>query len=153
MKKVIVFHAVSFFRLYFSGRTTCNGIIVDNCVIKGYHSYKIAPPIQTVELQLKPEYRNYHDRDAVLVWMPRKEAIQKEILMQTTRQGFKIVQLVSPCPCIIGHVPRGLATSFRTLMDQGKTISAIATGTPRQSFPPWPLPLEKGVGQWFPAGI
>ena len=51
----------------------------------------------------------------------------------------------------IGHVPRCLAGLFRTVLDEGGTIFAEATGDPIPSFPPWPAPKDEGGGVVIPA--
>jgi len=38
----------------------------------------------------------------------------------------------------VGHVPRGLASSFRTLLDWGANIFAEPLEEHVPSFPPWP---------------
>jgi len=47
-------------------------------------------------------------------------------------------------------VPRGLAGTFRTIIESGGSISAIVTGEPCQSFPPWPVAHEVGGGAVIP---
>lgn len=109
-------------------------------VIKGYHEYKIDPPMALV-MVLQPEYINIH-KDAILVWMP--ETTDENVLKQRTPQGFYMKNLVLPIPLITGHARRGLVTVFRKLLDEKYSLICVATGKPIPSFPPWPHPSEKG---------
>lgn len=120
---------------------------IEDSVIKGYHEYKIAPPL-ALELVLQPEYVNIHDKDAILVWMPQIK--DDKILKQKTSQGLYVKDLVNPVPLIIGHVPRGLAAIFRQFLDEKYFLTCVATGKPIPSFSPWPHPSEIGGGVVIP---
>ena len=56
-------------------------MILSNSVIKGYHAFKIRPPITTppTRLQVEPEYTNIHDTDACLVWLPSLESFPESL--------------------------------------------------------------------------
>ena len=46
-------------------------IIIRNCVIKGYHEFKVKPLVSNnLELRVDREYSNIHDADACVVWIP-----------------------------------------------------------------------------------
>ncbi|KAJ8023034.1 hypothetical protein HOLleu_38100 [Holothuria leucospilota] len=124
-------------------------IKIQNSVIKGYHEYKIAPPIE-LPLRLTPQYANIHDEEAVLVWMPNEHSINEEILKSKNSQGITIKELVNPVSVIIGHVPRGLGRLLKQCMDKNVQVTCLATGKPRQSFPPWPHFSQKGGGVVIP---
>ena len=50
----------------------------------------------------------------------------------------------------IGHVPQGLSSAIRQLLDKDCYIFAIPTGKAIPSFPPWPHIQEKGGGMVIP---
>ena len=120
---------------------------IEDSVVKGYHEYRIAPPL-ALELVLQPEYDNIHDKDAILVWMPSIK--DENVLNEKTSQGLYVKDLVDPVPLIIGHVPRGLAAVFRQFLDEKYSLTCVATGKPIPSFPPWPHLSEKGGGVVIP---
>lgn len=47
-------------------------IIIDKCVVKGYHAFKIRPPFTSppTRLLVDREYSNIKDVNACLVWLP-----------------------------------------------------------------------------------
>ncbi|KAH3748635.1 hypothetical protein DPMN_183082 [Dreissena polymorpha] len=60
------------------------------------------------------------------------------------------LQLCDVADLPIGYVPRSLAPNFREIMDKGGKVSAIVTGDPVPSYPPWPLQNEPGGGLVLP---
>lgn len=50
----------------------------------------------------------------------------------------------------IGHVPLGLSSSFRKILDENGDIFAEATGDPTPIFPPWTAPSDSGGGAAIP---
>ncbi|XP_062605485.1 uncharacterized protein LOC134267284 [Saccostrea cucullata] len=123
-------------------------ILLRHCVIKGYHDFKIKPlQSNQVPLRVDREYTNIHDPDACLVWIPDNVPADLKETVTDEKRGLKLKD-IEGLPC--GHVPRGLASAFRYVMDAGGEISAIVTGFPTPSFPPWPPMLEKGGGVVIP---
>lgn len=123
-------------------------IYIKNCVIKGYHEYKVKPLVTSdLELQVDREYSNIHDTDACVVWVPENVPENLENSVSDGKRGLKLRDIAG-LPC--GHVPRGLASAFRYVMDAGGVVTAIVTGEPLPSFPPWPHMLEKGGGVVIP---
>ena len=95
------------------------------------------------------EYLNVHDRDACLVWIPQKETFTEEqLLLETDEKRYLKLDDITGLP--IGHVPRGLATAFRDILDIDGKIYAIAKSKAVQSFPPWPPVFENGGGAIIP---
>ena len=123
---------------------------INNSVIKGYHVHKIQPPIPTTTpLIVDREYTNISDQHACLVWMPPRTAFTAETLaMVTDEKRCLTVADIADLP--VGHVPRGLAGAFRTLLDVDAAIRAVPTGMAVQSFAPWPSPGDIGGGAVVP---
>lgn len=120
-------------------------------VVKGYHAYKIKPPITDPPTKLRVDrvYTNIVDRDACLVWLPEREEFDEHLLdMITDRQRHLKLSDIAGLP--IGHAPRVLAGFFRTVLDEDGSVYADATGDPCQSFPPWPALGDKGGGAVIP---
>lgn len=125
-------------------------IQLQNAVIKGYHSYKIRPPMTPTELIVDREYTNISDVNACLVWVPPLESFPKDMQSMVT-DNKRMLMLSDIAGLPVGHVPRGLAGVFRSILDGGGNIFALATGDPIPSFPPWPAPNEIGGGVVIPA--
>lgn len=100
-----------------------------------------------LELQVDREYSNIHDVDACVVWVPDNVPENMKNLVSDVKRGLKLSDIAG-LPC--GHVPRGLASAFRYIIDAGGVITATVTGEPLPSFPPWPPMLEKGGGVVIP---
>lgn len=135
-----------------SHETPRSSVTIQNSVIKGYHAYKIRPPITTpsTKLVVEPEYTNIHDLNACLVWLPPLANFPEDIhAMMTDEKRQLRLEDVAGLP--IGHVPRSMAGCFRTILDAGGDIVAEATGEPVPSFPPWPEPKHEGGGVVIPA--
>jgi len=116
--------------------------------IKGYHHFKIKPS-KNVSLQVDLEYTNVHDVNAALVWVPSLNELPTELHNATSDPARHLkVSDIGGLP--VGHVPRGLAGTFRTIIESGGSISAIVTGKPCQSFPPWPVAHAVGGGAVIP---
>jgi len=118
-----------------------------NCVIKGYHTYKVKPPMtdSSISLLVDREYTNLHDCMACLVWTRPLEDYLRTIhdMMTHDKRQLKLRDIVN---LPIGHTLRGLGDCFTTIMDDGGRISCVPTGEPTPSFSPWPAPQEKGGG-------
>ena len=126
-------------------------IVLENSVIKGYHQFKIKPPMTTPDIHLNifKEYTNIKDKNACLVWIPELENIphsQHHIATDATRQ----LMLTDVAGLPLGHVPRGLGHCFRQALDMNGMITAIPTGNPMPSFSPWPQQHESGGGIVIP---
>lgn len=121
---------------------------LEDSVIKGYHHFQIKPPLNTL-LKVDLEYTNIHDEDASLVWIPQIDDFPSSMHGQVTDpQRFLKLSDIAGLP--IGHVPRGLAGTFRAIIESGGSVSAIAKGEPCQSFPPWPSVHDVGGGAVIP---
>lgn len=129
----------------------CTEVLVGQCVIKGYHSFKIRPPMidDAPLLTVDREYCNIHDKNACLVWLPGLEEYKSEFHQLETDKTRKL-KLNDIAGLPIGHVPRGLGGCFREILDRKDLIYAEVTGEPRPSFPPWPAPHETGGGAVIP---
>ena len=117
-------------------------------MIKGYHHFQICPPINAVPpvfLDVQPEYCNYHDRNACLVLLPPLKALpKKQHRIATDKNGNYCIEDIAELP--IGMVPKGLAGMFRDLMKEfDGQVSALPTGVPQKSSPPWPEWQAKGM--------
>lgn len=126
-------------------------ITLEHSVIKGYHAFKIRPPLTEPQTRLivDREYTNISDIDACLVWMPELTSFDKHLYnLVTDKQRNLMLSDIAGLP--IGHVPKILASCFRNVLDSGGKIFATATGEPVPSFPPWPAPNEKGGGVVIP---
>lgn len=126
-------------------------IVIDKCVIKGYHAFKIRPPYVTPMplLPVDREYSNTKDENACLVWLPPLSSFSSDIhdLVTDEKRQLKLSD-VAGLP--IGHVPKCLSKFFCTILDDGGEITAEPTGPPVPSFPPWPAPSEEGGGIVIP---
>jgi hypothetical protein len=128
-------------------------IQIKHSVIKGYHAYKIRPPIHcNVPLRVDREYLNISDTNAMLCWIPSLNSYVPHQHDMTTDEK-RILKLQDIVDLPVGHVPRGLAGAFRSIMDTSDkcAISAFPTGEPCPSFPPWPPVNQKGGGVVIPA--
>lgn len=136
---------------FFFLQNLSSSILLENSVIKGYHDFKIRPPVTDppTKLFVDREYTNIHDHNACLVWVPTIEKFECSLHSITTdeKRGL-FLKDVAGLP--LGHVPRGLAGSFRDILDGGGEITAIVTGPPMPSFPPWPNPNDIGGGVVLP---
>jgi hypothetical protein len=122
-----------------------------NCVIKGYHAFKVKPPLTSppTMLRVDREYTNFHDCDACLVWVPELNSFTSDLHdVVVDDDRFLLLRDIAGLP--VGHVPRTLASAFRTLIDMGANVFCEATDKPQASFPPWPAPQEKGGGAVIP---
>ena len=132
-------------------QTELEPLLLTNCVIKGYHEFHIRPPVTDPPTLLKVdrEYTNIHDRNACLVWIPEKDSFTKaELESYTDEKRFLMLKDVAGLP--VGHVPRTMAGAFTNIIEAGGSIYAQATGSPIESFPPWPAVHEKGGGIVIP---
>ncbi|KAH3851881.1 hypothetical protein DPMN_094368 [Dreissena polymorpha] len=121
---------------------------IEDSVMKGYHQFKIRPPMHT-ELNVDLEYTNLHDENAALVWIPPIEDFPPEMRQNVTDQSrFLILCDIAGLP--IGRVPRGLAGAFRNIIELEGKITALDTGEPCPSFAPWPAPEATGGGVVIP---
>jgi hypothetical protein len=84
-------------------------------LIKGYHQYNIKPPI--CELPVDREYTNIHDTSACLVWVPPITEFDENRQFEVTdhKRELTISDIAA-----MGHVPKGIAGAFQTIMDTGK---------------------------------
>lgn len=122
-----------------------------NCVIKGYHVYKIRPPMTDPPslLLVDREYTNIHDMSACLVWIPKLETFDENMHnMSTDNKRQLVLSDVAGLP--LGHVPRELAPCFREVLDKGGTVHAEPCGEPAPSSSPWPEQHEAGGGVNLP---
>jgi len=126
-------------------------ITLENCVIKGYHEFKIRPPRTdpVTMLRVDREYTNTHDENACLVWIPALNSFSSDLFEMVT-DGKKELTLKDVAGLPVGHVPLGLSYSFRQVMDTEGDIYAEPIGDPIPSFPPWPAPNEVGGGVVIP---
>lgn len=127
-------------------------IKLSNSVIKGYHVYRIRPPVTNppTRLRVDREYTNIKDVNACLVWIPELNSFPQHLhkLVTDTKRSLYLDD-VADLP--IGHVPRSLAGFFRNILDSGGSVFAEVIGDPTPSFPPWPRPDEEGGGVVLPA--
>lgn len=130
--------------------STASAVVVKNAVIKGYHVYKVRPPMSPVtELTIAMEYSNPHDTNATLVWMPGLETFPVPQRSKVTDEK-RMLKIEDIAGLPVGHVPIGLSGCFRQLLNDGLFIKAVPTGEPIPSFPPWPAVQEKGGGVVIP---
>lgn len=102
------------------------------------------------QLIVDREYTNISDVNACLVWVPPLESFPEDMhSMVTDKKRMLMLSDIAGLP--VGHVPRGLAGVFRSILDGGGNIHALATCDPIPSFPPWPAPNETGGGVVIPA--
>jgi hypothetical protein len=100
-------------------------INLKHSLIKGYHTYKIKPPI--CELPVDREYTNIHDTSACLVWVPPITDFAEHRQFEVTDNKRELtISDMAGLP--MGHVPKGIAGAFRTIMDTGGHICAVTTG-------------------------
>jgi hypothetical protein len=126
-------------------------VVIKQSVIKGYHAFKIRPPMTTPSTQLRVdlEYTNIKDPHASLIWVPDLDTFPPEQHdMITDESRHLTLRDIAGKP--LGHAPWGLSKAFRQVMEAGTSIYAEPTGEPCQSFPPWPAVSEKGGGIVIP---
>ncbi|XP_062618275.1 uncharacterized protein LOC134279876 [Saccostrea cucullata] len=126
-------------------------VIIDKCVVKGYHAFKIRPPFTSppTRLLVDREYSNIKDDNACLVWLPPLNKFPQHIHNDITDEKRQLkVSDIAGLP--IGHVPRCLSAHFRNILDNGGEIFAEVTGQPVPSFHPWPEPNKEGGGVVLP---
>ena len=142
---------VFIFSFNFQSSSLACSLLLENAVIKGYHSYKIIPPETepATELMVDREYTNIKDVNSCLVWVPPLDSFPPTLHSMLTDEK-RHLQLVDIAGLPVGHVPRGLARAFRTLLDEGGSVTALILGPPVPSFPPWPSPNETGGGVVIP---
>jgi hypothetical protein len=123
--------------------------MIDNSVIKGYHVFKIKPPVTDTYFLIDREYTNLIDKNACLVWIPdiSKFTLSLHDMYTDEKRQLKLSDIAG---LPVGHVPGTLSGCFRRILDSGGHIYAIVTGEPCPSFPPWPAPNEKGGGVVIP---
>lgn len=85
-------------------------ILVKNSVVKGYHAFKIKPPLDT-QLIVDREYTNINDKDACLIWVPELTTFDSNLYDMVTDEQ-KNLKLSDIAGLPIGHVPRVLASCF-----------------------------------------
>jgi hypothetical protein len=126
-------------------------IRLQGSVIKGFHEYKIHPPMTNPPTQLRVdlEYTNLHDPHASLVWIPEIESFPSSCHDMVTDEK-RCLKLMDVAGLPIGHAPRGISAAFRQILEGGAKIFAEPTGEPCPSFSPWPSMLEKGGGIVIP---
>lgn len=130
-----------------SDRTIC----LQNCVIKGYHHYKLRPPVTDppTKLTVDREYMNIHDKSACLVWIPELDTFDATLHnLMTDEKRHLYLRDVAGLPC--GHVPREIAPCFREVLDEGGTVYAEVSGEPIPSAYPWPEQQDIGGGVVLP---
>lgn len=126
-------------------------IHLQNCVIMGYHAYKIRPPMTDPPSMLivDREYTNIHDKSACLVWIPKLETFDENMHGMATDNARQLV-LSDVAGLPIGHVPKELAICFREILDNDGTVHAEPCGDPVPSSSPWPEQHEVGGGVIIP---
>jgi hypothetical protein len=126
-------------------------IVIEGAVVKGYHDFKIRPPVTNpaTELIVDREYTNIKDVNACLVWIPALNTFPPR-LHDTVTDDKRHLQLRDVASLPIGHVPRGLAGAFRQIMDLRNSKMCQAVGDPVPSFSPWPAPHQNGGGVVIP---
>lgn len=126
-------------------------IIINKCVVKGYHAFKIRPPFTSppTRLLVDREYSNIKDVNACLVWLPPLNKFPPHMHDNIT-DAKRQLKLSDIAGLPIGHVPRCLSSHCRDVLDNGGEIYAEVTGQPVPSFHPWPEPNEEGGGVVLP---
>ena len=103
------------------------------------------PPVR---LKVDREYSNMKDKDASLVWVPDIDSLEEADKSFIVHERKFVMSDIAGLP--IGHVPQGLSSSIRQLLDKDCCIFAIPTGKAIPSFPPWQHKQEqKGGGWWY----
>ena len=126
-------------------------VTLKNSVVKGYHVYKIKPPMTdpATRLVIDREYSNPRDPNACLVWVPPLSDMPKEVHnIYTDMKTYLKVSDIAGLP--VGHVPLGFSGTFRLFLEQGCVITCEPIAMPCPSFPPWPQVQEKGGGAVIP---
>ena len=126
-------------------------IHLNNCVIKGYHHYKIRPPTTDPPtlLHVDREYTNIHDESACLVWIPELGSFESKFHTLSTDDKRQLT-LADVAGLPVGHVPREIAPIFRMVLDDGGTVLSEPCGEPIPSTDPWPEQNESGGGVHIP---
>jgi hypothetical protein len=89
-------------------------IIICNDVVKGYHEFRIRPPV-SLALKVTKEFGNKFDVNACLVWVPELELIPRHMLnIVTDEKRAETVETIAGLP--IGRVPLGLSCCFWKLL-------------------------------------
>ena len=102
-----------------------------------------------MRLKVEREYSNPKDEDASLVWVPDINSFDDESKsVVVDEKKFLYLSDIAGLP--IGHVPFGLSSAIRELIDKGCYVFAIPKGKPIPSFSPWPQLQEKGGGMVIP---
>ena len=81
-------------------------VTLKNSVVKGYHVYKIKPPMTdpATRLVIDREYSNPRDPNACLVWVPPLSDMPKEVHnIYTDMKTYLKVSDIAGLP--VGHVP------------------------------------------------
>lgn len=86
-------------------------IIINKCVVKGYHAFKIRPPFTS------PPTRLLVDREC-LVWLPPLNKFPPHMHDNIT-DAKRQLKLSDIAGLPIGHVPRCLSSHFRDIFDNG----------------------------------
>lgn len=84
------------------------------------------------------------------MWIPALSHFKENVHSMIT-DAKCLLKLSDVADLPIGHVPRSLAGSFRSVLDEGGEIFAEAKGEPIPSFAPWPAHNEEGGGVVIPA--
>lgn len=96
---------------------------IENCVIKGYHSFKIRPPITdpVTMLTVDREYTNIHDVNSCFVWIPPLRSFSTDLhgMVTDEKRGLRLDGVAR---LLTGHVRKGLAGCFRQIMDSGDIL-------------------------------
>lgn len=135
-----------------SSSSTSSKIIIDKCVVKGYHAFKIRFPFTSPPTRclVDREYSNIKDENACLVWLPPLNKFTPDV-HNNIKDEKRQLKLSDIAGLPIGHVPKCLSLHFRDILDNGGEIYAEVTGQPVPSFHPWPEPNEEGVVWFYPA--
>ncbi|XP_066297043.1 uncharacterized protein [Branchiostoma lanceolatum] len=136
-----------------SGSRGGGEVTVDGAVIKGYHIFRRRPMLG-MRLPVQPEPDNALDGDAMVVMMPSLANIKTEDLDVVTdrKRSTKVRDIAGK---VVGRVPMGLSAILSRMKSAGELaeITCVATGEPRKSFAPWPMPGEKGGGVVIPCKL
>ncbi|XP_070574968.1 uncharacterized protein [Ptychodera flava] len=126
-------------------------ITVRNAIIKGYDVFQVKPPAG-LKLLVKKEYGNPYDDHALLLWLPKLVDIEESkhnIVIDDMREI--VLKQVADLP--MGNVPFVLSEGiYRCIeLNLASEVTCLATGSPRDSFPPWPAEDERGCKSVIPA--
>ncbi|KAI8493061.1 hypothetical protein Bbelb_290650 [Branchiostoma belcheri] len=121
-------------------------ITVDGVVIKG--------SLLGLRMKVVPEPDNPLYKDAMVVVMPPLDSIPTayhDVVTDTKRSTT--VRLIAGK--WIGRLPAGLSTILQKMRAEGEVaeLTCVATGEPRQSLAPWPMPGQKGGGAVIPCKL